>query len=481
MLDLAGALKFLSQDEIKKIHNKSLEILKNIGVEVKNKEVLKLLKQKGVKIDKDKPIVYLSREVIENALDKAPSSVTLYSRDGKNNLHLSGTKVYTGTGGTAVNIYDLNSGERRRTRGGDIANIACLVENLVNIDFFVIPVFPDDFSKENADRVRFFNSLLFTNKHIMGGVYSLKGITEVIDFAEKIAGSDKKLREKPFISMITSIMSPLKMEEDYTGYLKYIVEKGIPVVAPPAPIAGATSPLTMAGTLAQMNAEALFGVVLTQLIKPGAKVLYGIVPTTMDLKTSSFRFGSIESGIMNAAGAQLAQFYNLPIYNTAGVSDSKLPDIETGYEKMANILLSALAGANFIHDAAGLIDTGLTVACEQYVIDNEILGMVKKVLQGIDINDERLALTDIGKVGPGGNFLTAPTTLKYMRSELYKQDLYNPERWEEWQQKGALSAAEKARKIAKEIIKKGLKPCLDKKIIADNNLPLIKESIKNDR
>ncbi len=477
MLNLAGNLKFLSREEIKKIHNKSLKILKKTGVEVKNKKILKLLLDKGVNVDKERSTVYLGRKIVEDAIEKAPSSVILYSRDGNNDLYLSNTEVYTGTGGTAVNIYDLKKRTRRRTKGKDVADIARLVENLENIDFFVIPVFPGDFSEKKADEVRFFNSLLYTNKHVMGGIYNLEGIKKVINFAEEIAGSRKELQKRPFISMITSIMSPLKMEEDYTGYLQYIVERGIPVVAPPAPIAGATSPLTMAGTLAQMNAEALFGVVLTQLIKPGAEVLYGIVPTTMDLKTSSFRFGSIESGMMNAAGAQLAQYYNLPIYNTAGVSDAKLPDIEAGYEKMANILLSALAGANFIHDAAGLLDTGLTVAYEQYVIDNEILGMVKKVLQGIEITEERLAFADIKEVGPGGNFLTAATTLKYMRSELYKQELYVPDRWEKWQEEGALNTSERAGKIAREILGKNPEPCLDKRLIEDNNLPLIKEDV----
>ncbi len=469
MIDLAGNLQILSEKEIKNIHNKSLKILKNIGIEVKNKEILEFLADKGAKINKDKSIVFLDEQLVNKALKNAPSSVTLYSRDGEHDLHLSGTKVYTGTGGTAVNIYDLNSNKKRRAESVDLANIAFLVENLENIDFYVIPVFADDYAKERADEIRFINSLSYTNKHIMGGVYSLEGIKKVIDYAVEIAGSEKELKKKPFISMITSIMSPLKMEADYTGYLKYIVERGIPVVAPPAPIAGATSPLTMAGTLAQMNAEALFGVILTQLIKPGARVLYGIVPTTMDLKTSSFRFGSIESGIMNAAGAQLAQFYELPVYNTAGVSDSKLPDIEAGYEKMGNILLSALAGANFIHDAAGLIDTGLTVAYEQYVIDNEILGMVKKVLQGIEVTDERLALSDIEKVGPGGNFLTATTTLKYMRSELYKQDLYNADRWEEWQKKGGLDAKDRAREIAKKIIAEKEEPFIK---IKDKILPI---------
>ena len=465
MQGLNGQLEILSQGEIEWIHQTSLEILQDIGVKMENNSLLKMLADTGAEVDSEQQIVKIPPAMVEEALENAPSKVVLYGRDGKPDLHLEGQKVYTGTGGTAVNIFDLEDGERRPCQARDVGLTARLVDNLEHIDFFVVPVYPDDRQKNKAEEARFLNSLCYTGKHVMGGVYSADGIERVIDFAVEAAGSEKKLRERPIISMITSIISPLKMERDYTEFMEYIISRGIPIVAPPAPIAGATSPLTMAGSLAQLNAETLFGIVLAQVLEPGARVLYGIVPTTMDMRTSSFRFGSIESGLMNAAGAQLAQYYELPVYNTAGVSDSRSPDIQAGYEKMANIMLSGLTGANFIHDAAGLLDTGLSVAFEQYVIDNDILGMVKKALAGIAVDEERLAFEDIKKIGPEGNFLTAASTMKFLRTELYDQETFEADRWEEWQRKGARNAAQRARERAKEILKESRKKYLPETLI----------------
>jgi len=465
MQGLNGQLSILSREEIEWIHQTSLEILREIGVKMENDSLLKMFAAAGAEVDFERQIVRISPALVEDALEEAPSKVVLYGRDGKPDLHLEGQRVYTGTGGTAVNIFDLEDGERRPSQARDVGLTARLVDNLENIDFFVVPVYPDDRQKYRADEARFLNALCYTGKHVMGGVYSAEGIKRVIDFAVEAAGSEKKIRERPIISMITSIISPLKMERDYTEFMEYIISRGIPIVAPPAPIAGATSPLTMAGSLAQLNAETLFGIVLAQLLEGGARVLYGIVPTTMDMRTSSFRFGSIESGLMNAAGAQLAQYYELPVYNTAGVSDSRSPDIQAGYEKMANIMLSGLAGANFIHDAAGLLDTGLTVAFEQYVIDNDILGMVKKTLAGIAVDEERLAFADIKEIGPEGNFLTAATTMKFLRTELYDQETFEADRWEEWQKKGARNAAQRARERAKEILQESKKKYLPENLL----------------
>jgi len=465
MQGLNGQLELLSRDEIEKIHQTSLEILQEIGIKMENDSLLNMLAEAGAEVDYDRQIVRISPAMVEEALEKAPSKVVLYGRDGKPDLHLEGQRVYTGTGGTAVNIFDLKDGKRRPSQARDVGLTARLVDNLEHIDFFVVPVYPDDRQKKKADEARFLNALCYTGKHVMGGVYSAEGIERVIDFAVEAVGSEKRLRERPIISMITSIISPLKMERDYTEFMEYIISRGIPIVAPPAPIAGATSPLTMAGSLAQLNAETLFGIVLAQILKAGARVLYGIVPTTMDMRTSSFRFGSIESGLMNAAGAQLAQYYELPVYNTAGVSDSRSPDIQAGYEKMANIMLSGLAGANFIHDAAGLLDTGLTVAFEQYVIDNDILGMVKKTLAGIAVDEERLAFEDIKEIGPEGNFLTAATTMKFLRTELYDQETFEADRWEEWQKKGAQNAAQRARKRAEEILRESEKKYLPENLL----------------
>ncbi len=447
-------LKFLSKKQMDKIHESSLEVLNETGVKVEDEQALELFADKGAEVEFSEEIVRLPPAMVEDAISSAPSRIVLYGREKDHHLELGSTRVYTGTGGTAVNVLDLETGKKREAVTEDVINISRLVDSLEHIDFFVIPVFPGDAGKEGADEARFLNSLAHTSKHVMGGVYTLEGIKKVIKEAVKIAGSEKKLKEKPIISFIANIMSPLSMERDYTVYFQHAVEKGIPVVGPPAPIAGATSPITLPGTIVQTNAEALFTVTFSQIIDPGAKTMYSVVPTTMDMRSSDFRFGSIEMGMMNAACAEMAQYYELPIYNTAGVSDSKTPDIKAGYEKMGGILLSVLSGANYIHDAAGLLNSAMCVAYEQYVIDNQILGAAKRVLRGLEFTEERLAVEEIKQVGPEGNFLTTDSTLKYMRSEFFEDALHENQDWDDWLKNGTPNARDRARDIARDILQK---------------------------
>jgi trimethylamine--corrinoid protein Co-methyltransferase len=250
------------------------------------------------------------------------------------------------------------------------------------------------------------------------------------------------------MSMITCIMSPLLLERDYTELMETACLMGMPLATPCAPMAGTTSPVTLAGTLVQMNVEALAGIVTTQLLSPGHPTLYSVVPTTSDLRTGAFCFGSVEVGIMNAASAQIARYYELPIYNTAGPSESKIPDSQSAYEPAINILLSALAGANYIHDAAGLLESGMTISLQTYVIDNEIIGMAKRVMRGIEIDPNTLALDCIKKVGPGGNYLSEEHTSEYMRTEFYYPTLAERRPRGLWEKDGSLSAEERARRKA---------------------------------
>ena len=331
-------------------------------------------------------------------------------------------------------------------------NTAKLVDALDNIHFFVLPVYPNELPKEEVDVNRFYSAMQNTTKHIMGGVYTIEGIRKVIKIAEKIAGGPDKLRERPFISMITCIMSPLKFDDTYTELMLEVARQGIPLATPPCPMAGATGPVTLAGTLVQQNAEALAGIVLTQQVNPGTPVLYSAVPTTVDIRTMDFLFGSVEMGLLNAAISQVAQFYNLPIYSTSGVTDSKIPDVQAGYEKATTALLCALAGSNYVHDCAGLIERGMTVSFAQYVIDNEINGMVMRAVRGIDVNTESLAVDVINKVGPAGNYIAEQHTLKYMRSEFFLPQVSDRQTYHRWKEQGEKDGWQRANEIAEKIL-----------------------------
>jgi trimethylamine--corrinoid protein Co-methyltransferase len=301
---------------------------------------------------------------------------------------------------------------------------------------------------------KYYASVKNTTKHVQGGVYTIQGIRDVIAMCESIAGSPGALRERPIVSFITSWMvSPLKFAPKPTTLLIEVCRQGIPVVLSSAPMAGSTAPVTLAGLLAQINAEMLAGLVLTQIVHPGCPVVLGPIPATADLRTGKYLGGSVEFGICNAAITQLAHHYKLPIYNSAGMTEAKIPDIQAGMEKAQSVIQVALAGANFIHHAAGMLEDSTTIAYEQFVIDNDLLGMAMRSVRGIEVNDETLALDVIDRVGPGGHYLIDRHTLDYMRTEhYYPTAIFDRQTHERWEAAGSSTAWDRAKDTARHIL-----------------------------
>lgn len=445
----------LSPEEVDGVHRASMRVLSEVGVRVPDGETRQVLTEAGASVDEEKGIAYIPPEVVERSVEKAPSSIRLCGLDPAKDIILQDGKVYLGTGGTALNILDLERGEKRPAVLKDLARVARLVDSLVNIDFLLLPTYPNELDVEQVDVNRFFTGLLYTGKPVMGGVYTEEGVEKVIRMARMIAGSREELARRPIVSMITCMISPLKPDQFYTKLMIRIAREGIPVAVPAEPLCGATGPVTLAGNLVVQNVDSLTGVVITQTVNPGTPVLYGSVASSTDLKTMKYLCGSVEMGLLNAAGAQMARFYGLPYYATAGASDSKALDAQSAYESSLTALLTALAGAHYIHDAAGLMEFAMTVCLEKYVIDNEILGMVKRAVRGIEVNADSLAVEAIKQVGPGGNFISHPHTVKNMRGEHYLPALSDRLDREEWEKKGSVSAEERASKIVLDILEKG--------------------------
>jgi trimethylamine--corrinoid protein Co-methyltransferase len=459
-----GLYKPLTQEGIEKIHKATMQVYEKTGIEVNDARALQAFHDAGAEVDFKRRIVRASESWVMDKIKTAPSAITLYGRDEKHNLFLDGQNVYIGTGGTATNVLDIDTGERRPSQLSDVQMAARLVDALENIHYFVISCFPNELKKQDVDVNRFYAAIRNTSKHVMGGVYTKEGVQNIAKYAEMIAGSREALLRKPFLSFITCVMSPLVMDKDYTDLMITAIETGLPLATPTAPMAGSTSPGTLAGTLVQMSAEALSGVLLTQILDPGHPILYSCVPTTTDLRTGAFCFGSIEMGMMNAASAQLSRFYNLPNYTTAGVNESKIPDIQSGYESMATTLLCALAGSNYIHDAAGLIESGMSISYEQYVVDNDILGMCMRAVKGIEVTDETLAVDVINEVGPAGNYLAHDHTVSNMKKEFFYNKVSDRSTRARWEIDGQIDAREKSRKMAKEILENHKPLAIDKEI-----------------
>ena len=378
---VGGQYKPLTEAQLRQIHEAALTILARTGVHVPDPEVVNRFRAAGARVDGAR--VRLPRSLVEDAIATTPSQITLAGRDPKWDLHLADTRVHVGTGGATVTVLDLDSGQPRRAVLADVADLARLVDALDYIHFYLVPVFPTDLTQDQIDVNVFYAALANTGKHVQAGVYTVQGIRDVTAMCEQIAGGAAALRQRPIVSFITSWMiSPLRFDPQVTKLLMEICTLQMPVVLSASPMAGSSAPVTLAGLLAQLTAEQLSGLVLTQLVRRGTPVLLGPIPAVTDMRTGRYLSGAAEFGLANAAMAQIAQFYNLPVYNSAGMTDAMAPDIQAGFEKAMSVVLTALAGSNFIHHAAGMLESMNAVAPRQFVIDNDILGMALRVLRG---------------------------------------------------------------------------------------------------
>jgi trimethylamine--corrinoid protein Co-methyltransferase len=253
----------------------------------------------------------------------------------------------------------------------------------------------------------------------------MTGLQRTIEMAEIIAGSEDALRAQPFVSFIILIISPFKIDKNYGEMTCLLARKGLPVVVPTEPICGTTSPITLAGNLLTHVAETLAGIVLVQCVSRGAPAICGSVGSITNLRTMDHLGGAIERAMINAAVAQMAQHYALPLYSTAGTTDSLEVDTQAMFESAMSSLLVAMSGANYIHDIAGLMESDLTVSYEKLILDNEILGMCQRVLRGIEINDDTLAIDLMLEKGPGKDFLGDHHTVRHMREEFFVPRLAN--------------------------------------------------------
>ncbi len=441
---LGGSYKPLTEESVHKVHRAVMEVIEEVGFQVNSEAALNIFEEAGAHVDRERRNVRVPAEMAMKLIETAPSEIMLCGQDKQHDILLGGQRVYAGTGGTALYVYYPKTGERQLATLDDLKRIAKLVDQLDNIHLFMLPTYPNELPVEQIDVNRFFAGLDNTTKHVMGGVYTLEGVKQVIRMGEIVAGSAEMLRQRPLLSMITCSISPLKMDMHYGDLVVAIAQAGVPLVCPAEPLCGATSPVTLAGNLVIQTTDSLMGVMLAQIINPGTPVIFGSVASNADFGDFKYLAGSIEMGLLNAAGAQMAQFYKLPFYATGGMTDSKVVDAQCGYESALTGLLCALAGANFIHDAAGLMEFALAVCYEKFVIDNEILGMVMRAVEGIKVDEDTLAVDLIKQVGPSGIFVSARHTRRHMRSEHYHPSLSERNSRETWEARGAKSTLERA-------------------------------------
>jgi len=405
--------RVLSDKQIEELHLATLQILERTGVTFECEEAIKLLGEAGIDVSNPKR-VKIPSYLVEQALRTTPETITLYTRDGEMAMTLNGTGCHFG-GNLALDKYlDPYTRQPRRCYVKDIGDMARVFDALPNIEWAMNTSDNSTIPGAIADKVGFLHTLLNTTKPIVCQFLQISSVEEMRQVAAIVAGGEKELRAKPFFVGSSLSVSPLFQGENAMQVSLICAEKLIPNVVYNMPIGGATAPAGFPAILALGNAEFLSQLVVIQLKRPGAPVIYGSQPGILDMKTTIYAYGAPEAHFLDAALTQLGRYYGLPVYGTAGQSDTDVVGAQAATEATYQILLGALSGADFLH-GLGEMDIGRMASPEYAVLANEIIDMVKVVMGGIEINAETLPLDLIEKVGPGGTFISEKHTLKNFR------------------------------------------------------------------
>jgi trimethylamine--corrinoid protein Co-methyltransferase len=447
---LPSSLRLLSDAQLEQIHDASLEILGRTGVRVCDGEALDLLRDAGCSMGEN-DVVRFPATVVEEAVEAAPSRIVLKHRSGDSELVLEGPRSYFGTGSDLPHTLDLETGEHRLSLLSDVAATARLADSLPNLDFVMSMALPSDVRRETSDRHSFLAMVENTTKPIVFTAWDESGLSDIITMAETIAGGAEVLVQKPFLVAYLEPTSPLLHSQTALRKMLMMVDKGLPFVYAPGPVEGATAPVTPAGSLAMANAEALSGLTIAQLRRPGAPVVYGSGSGPLDMRTTVATYVSPEFMLHCKGIAELAHHrYKLPVWGFAGCSDSNTSDMQAGVDSAMWILWTAISGANLVHDV-GYVESGMTCSYEMIVICDEVIGFARRLLSGFEISPETLALDVIDAVGPGGEYVSTDHTLHHFRECWYPQVFG---RWshQSWVDAGRPTAAESAREQARKAI-----------------------------
>ena len=441
--------KVLSEDEQERIYSAALEVLEHTGMRIQGEEAVALLAEGGAEVNGD--MVYIPSYLVEKSLNSAPKQVLIYTRDGKLAMRLGGSNSYFGTGSDCPYILDSFTGERRKSTKRDVEQATAICDALPNIDFMMSMGLISDESPTVTDLHQFQAMAFNTKKPIVFTSLDSHGTEDIIKIAAVIVGGEEELRKRPFIIHYVEPTSPLVISKDAVDRLLLSADKGIPVVFTPGPMAGATSPVTLAGTLVTSLAESLGGVVISQLRREGLPLIVGGALGIMDMRTAVTPYGGPESYLLNCAISELCKFIQIPMFGTAGCSDAKRIDEQAAIESTLSVITQILSGANLIHDI-GYLDLGLTGSFDMIVMNDEIIAMAKRFMRGINTDDEHLALEVTDNVGPGGSYLTEKHTLKHFKTEHWEPKLMDRGNYERWVKNGRKGFGERVNEKVKSIL-----------------------------
>ncbi|MHB9095780.1 MAG: trimethylamine methyltransferase family protein [Eubacteriales bacterium] len=413
----------LMTEDLKKIHDATTRILENTGVQVKHPEALKIISQKGIRVTGE--TVFFTGEQIMEWVDKAPGSFTLYARNPRYNMTIGGDSIEYAPGYGAPTVAEFD-GTKRPALMKDYVSFLMLSEQC---DYFKcnggVLVQPRDIGVKESGPLMLYATLIYSDKCIIGqppGI-GIDGNELLMDMLGIVFGGKGGLAEKPRIISIVNTTSPLILDKTVLDTMLVHSRYGQPLMISPCPMAGTTGPVTLAGTIALANAEALAGIAIAQMIKEGTPVMYGWQTSPADMKTGAIAIGSAERALMVTYGARLAKLYGLPIRGGGADTDAKCASLQSGYESMMTLLVSVQEKINLIIHSAGIVDGFASMSYDQFIADIEIIGMVERFVKGVEINEDTLAVDVINEVGPGGEYLTQDHTFEFCRKEHFSPEI----------------------------------------------------------
>lgn len=423
--------KVLSQEKIAYIHEKSLELLENTGVEVGGDQMLKILRENGCTTGED-GYTRIPRSLVEKCLEMAPKQVTLYTRDGQPNMVLDRKNTkYFGSIADGMEFFDPELGKLREYTLQDSATMCTLADALDNFAFMVFTGVYYGPRPEVHTQLFFYNVLKNFSKTFCLSTNDVPGLRSAIQIAQLVAGGADKLAEKPFVFHYCEPIPPLQFPYDTTERIRLAAEAGMPIVSMPYCMMGGTAPITRAMALIQNNAEVLAGLVMTQLVRPGLGYLYGSTPTVLDMQTTVGSYGAPEFHLNVNASAEMAYYYGLPFFGTCGVSDARTLDAQAAAEGMMQVMGALLGKQNVIHDV-GMIDHGSNMNPLYLLFINELIDMAKAYVQGVSIDEDEVDMDVFERSKETKHYLEDDTTLDLYRdtvrySKIFSRKMVNPE------------------------------------------------------
>jgi trimethylamine--corrinoid protein Co-methyltransferase len=456
--------RVLSDDQIFEIKRAAFDILEKTGAKILHEGARKLLKQAGA-IVKDE-VVKVPEYVVQECLRTAPKGLVIYDRDGNRALEIEGRKSYYGTSTASPNTKDALTGEIHETRVKDIAIGALVADALPNIDWVMPMGSSQDVPGLAADLHEFEAVVSHTTKPIVFIGYSSRGFERVYEMAASVAGGLDALRERPFLVSYPESITPLLFPEEVIERIFISADLFMPQIQGPTQQLGATAPVTLAGTIALAIAEGLMSVTLAQLKNPGAACFMAANISVFDMNTTQMSVAAPEMNLGLAAQAEVARSFGIPTWGLAGATDAKVIDAQAGIESAFSILAQGLAGLNLIHDV-GYMDMGMVCSAEMLAMGDEIIGMTKRFIRGIEVTKESLARNIVEKVGPGGHFLRERHTFKHFRNELWVPSLLTRQARDIWRQEGSKDISQRIQEKVRNIIETHKVPPLADKTLTE--------------